>query len=89
MKQLTLKLYGNVQGVGFRQWLTSNAQSLGLAGFAKNEADGSVSVVAQGDKKGLEKFMKMCYDGPNFAQITHVTPQWQEVEENFRSFEIL
>lgn len=89
MKQLRITVYGKVQGVGFRQWTREHAQSLGLAGFVKNEANGSVSILAQGDEKSLEKFLKMCYDGPLFAQVTHATPSWEEVKEPFTSFDIL
>lgn len=89
MKQLRLTLFGNVQGVGLRNWLQTNAQALKLTGFARNEADGTVIVVAQGHQEVLEKFLKMCYDGPIFAQITHATPEWEDIHERFTSFEIL
>lgn len=89
MKQLQLKIYGNVQGVGFRYWMKTQASALGLTGFARNEPDRTVKVLIQGDKKTLEKFLKMCYDGPSFAQVTHVTPEWEEAKERFARFDIL
>ncbi|MBI3335421.1 MAG: acylphosphatase [Candidatus Portnoybacteria bacterium] len=89
MHQLRLKIYGNVQGVGFRYWARNQAKALGLAGFCRNEADGTVTILAQGKQKDLDKFLKMCYDGPSFAQITHVTPEWEEAGEHFKTFEIL
>ena len=88
MKQVRLRIYGNVQGVGFRHWIKQQSEGLGLKGFAKNEADRTVIVLAQGSAKNLEKFLKMCYDGPSFAQVTHVTPEWQEPQEIFTTFEI-
>lgn len=89
MKQLQLHMYGSIQGVGFRHWVKQHAQGLGLFGFAKNEPDGSVTILVQGSTKNLEKFLKMCYDGPSFAQITHVTPEWGKPKETFSAFEIL
>lgn len=89
MKQLHLRIYGNVQGVGFRRWVKQHAAGLGFCGFVKNEDDGTVTVLIQGNEKNLEKFLKMCYDGPSFAQITHVTPKWSKPKESFSSFEIL
>lgn len=89
MKQLKLRVYGNVQGVGFRYWVKQQAQGLKLAGFTKNEPDGTVIILAQGNEKNLAKFLKMCYDGPSFAQITHATPEWGKPEEIFTAFEIL
>ena len=82
-------MYGNIQGVGFRLWVKQHAQGLGLSGFAKNEDNGTVTVLVQGEEKALEKFLKMCYDGPSFAQVTHVTPEWEKLEEPFSTFEIL
>ncbi|HET8901877.1 MAG TPA: acylphosphatase [Holophagaceae bacterium] len=37
------RVTGRVQGVGFRWWAEAQAQSLGLAGFVRNEPDGAVS----------------------------------------------
>jgi len=89
MKQLRLKIYGNVQGVGFRYWTKSQAKALGLTGFSRNEADGTVVIVVQGERKSLDKFLKMCYDGPSFAQVTHLTPEWEEQKERYKEFDIL
>lgn len=88
-KQLSLKVFGNVQGVGFRNWTQNNAEALGISGYIKNEPDNTVSILAQGEEKSLEKFLKMCYDGPSFAQVTHVTPEWQKITEPFSHFDIL
>ncbi|MEO7070615.1 MAG: acylphosphatase [Nostocoides sp.] len=44
----TVFLRGRVQGVGFRWWTRARALELGLAGHARNPADGRVEVVAQG-----------------------------------------
>ena len=46
--RMTAHVRGNVQGVGFRWWTRSRALELGLAGYAKNLADGRVEVVAEG-----------------------------------------
>ena len=46
--RLTAWVHGYVQGVGFRWWTRSRARELGLTGYAKNQNDGRVLVVAQG-----------------------------------------
>ena len=46
--RLTAWVHGNVQGVGFRWWTRCRALELGLTGYAANQADGRVRVVAQG-----------------------------------------
>ncbi|MCK5752876.1 MAG: acylphosphatase [Mycobacterium sp.] len=46
--RLTAWVHGHVQGVGFRWWTRSRALELGLTGYAANQADGRVLVVAEG-----------------------------------------
>ena len=46
--RVTVFVRGRVQGVGFRWWTRARALELGLAGHARNTADGRVEVVAQG-----------------------------------------
>ena len=52
---LTLRIYGTVQGVFFRQSTQEKAQELNLTGFVRNERDGSVYVEAEGDPPSLGK----------------------------------
>ncbi|SES20354.1 acylphosphatase [Salipaludibacillus aurantiacus] len=63
-------LTGEVQKVGYRKWVKREALKRGLNGFAKNEADGSVSVVvASPDKNLVEKFKNVCMRGPEKADV--------------------
>lgn len=54
----TAKISGGVQGVGFRYSVRAKAQELKLAGFVRNEPDGSVYVEAEGSKEKLGEFWK-------------------------------
>ncbi|MGH3738295.1 MAG: acylphosphatase [Micromonosporaceae bacterium] len=51
-------VYGRVQGVGFRWWTRSQARLLGLAGWARNLADGRVEVVAEGPRARCEELLR-------------------------------
>ncbi|THB63561.1 MAG: acylphosphatase [Spirochaetaceae bacterium] len=70
---LRLHLTGNVQGVGLRFFLQGNARALGLDGWVKNMADGSVECVIHGDTESVEMFVEKAKYGPPTAQITEVT----------------
>lgn len=64
------KIYGRVQGVGFRHFTYRMAMGLGIKGYAKNMSDGSVEVMAQSDsKKQIEAFEKRLKEGPSFARV--------------------
>ncbi|MEO0218368.1 MAG: acylphosphatase, partial [candidate division WOR-3 bacterium] len=53
MKSLIIKVYGRVQGVGYRYFAQRHARKLGIKGYAENKPDGSVYIEAYGDEKSL------------------------------------
>jgi len=63
---------GRVQGVGYRYFALQEAQALGLAGFARNLADGRVEVLAEGPAEALASFEARLKEGPAFAKVTAV-----------------
>jgi len=89
MKLLTLKISGKVQGVFFRESTLEIAQKLGLVGYVKNEADGTVAVYAEGEETELKKLLEWCKIGPRLARVERVEEKWEEIEERkFGGFEI-
>lgn len=63
--RLTAFVKGDVQGVGFRWWTRSRALELGLAGHATNLRDGRVQVVAEGDRKDVDKLVTLLREQPS------------------------
>jgi acylphosphatase len=64
---------GVVQGVGFRWYVARHARTLGLAGFARNLADGRVEVVASGGDAGsLDRLESLIRAGPAHASVERV-----------------
>lgn len=61
---------GRVQGVGYRYFAQRQAQTLGVAGFARNLADGRVEVVAEGPDEVLAEFERRLGEGPGFASVS-------------------
>ena len=89
MKTAHLFIKGNVIGVGFRQFVKSNAIKLGLSGFVQNLPDGRVEAVLQGSKKKIEELILLCRNGPFLAEVMEVRLVWEETEKQYSSFEIL
>lgn len=88
-KRLILKIYGRVQGVGFRFFTRRKARKLGLSGWVRNESDGrTVFVIAEGDEEQLKKLMELCYTGSIFSRVDDVQFEWQEAVGEFDYFEI-
>ena len=63
---------GRVQGVGYRYFVLRHADALGVSGYARNRADGSVEVVAEGDDTVLGELEARLREGPSFAEVTNV-----------------
>ncbi len=87
MKRLEARVFGWVQGVGFRAYTKWRAKDLGLSGYAKNLPDGSVEVVAEGPEEDLRKLVEHLWVGP--GRVDNV--EWRIVEEveGLRGFRIL
>ena len=63
---------GRVQGVFFRASTRSEAVRLGLNGYARNVADGSVEVLASGDAAALDELQRWLHVGPPAARVASV-----------------
>ena len=63
---------GRVQGVGYRYFTSREAESLGVAGFARNLPDGGVEVVAEAPEETLAAFESRLREGPAFASVASV-----------------
>ncbi|MFH1565343.1 MAG: acylphosphatase [bacterium] len=89
MQELFLKISGQVQGVCFRSETQKLAQSLGLTGWVKNASDGTVEILAQGEKENLKKLEKWANIGAEFADVKKVEKETREIKNKFSNFEII
>jgi acylphosphatase len=76
VQELRAVVHGRVQGVGFRYFVVERALSLGLRGYARNESDGSVEVLAQGTRPALENLLALLWRGPSAAHVSQVDVDW-------------
>ncbi|MCB2379642.1 acylphosphatase [Hymenobacter sp. BT635] len=67
-----LHIHGRVQGVFFRQSTRAEAQRLSLTGYARNNADGSVTIEAEGPTAALDALEAWCHHGPPAARVDRV-----------------
>jgi acylphosphatase len=86
--RLTAHVTGLVQGVSFRWFIQRNASGLGLAGYVKNEPDGSVSFVAEGSREALERLLDLARSGPSSSAVENVETEWSAPTGEFYRFEI-
>ena len=86
--RVRLRIEGSVQGVFFRASAQDQARRLGLKGWVRNCPDGSVEIVAEGDRKNIDELIAWCRHGPAGAQVQDVQVQWQEPKGEFSAFRI-
>jgi acylphosphatase len=84
--RLTAWVHGYVQGVGFRWWTRSQAERLGLSGYASNEPDGRVLVVAQGPREACERLLELLQSRRTPGQVDTVVADWSAANEPIRGF---
>jgi acylphosphatase len=88
MSRLHANIYGRVQGVNFRYNTQKKAHALGLNGWVSNRSDGSVEVVAEGDKELLQKLLGFLKKGPPAARVHRVQEDWGEATGEFDRFRV-
>ncbi len=78
MRAKRLVIAGQVQGVGYRDWMTREALSLGLEGWVRNGADGTVEALVYGDTASVEELLRACRRGPRLADVTLIEEYWAD-----------
>jgi len=85
--KLKAKIYGHVQGVGFRFSTTQLANDLNINGIVRNENDGSVYVEALGDDEQMEQFIEELAKGPApSAQVERVSITYDSSITDYNGF---
>ncbi len=79
---------GRVQGVFFRASTVDIARGLGLKGWVRNREDGTVEIMAEGDKDQLQELVEWCKEGPQNAHVTGVEVDYDELGGTYNNFTI-
>jgi acylphosphatase len=73
IKALKARVSGRVQGVNFRAWTQIEAQGRGLAGWVRNETDGTVTAHLEGAADDVDAMVTALHKGPPAAVVREVT----------------
>jgi acylphosphatase len=87
-ERMRITVHGLVQGVGFRWHTRRRALALGLSGEVSNLPDGSVMIVAEGEKASLEALLAWAQEGPQYAAVATADVAWERAEGGYPDFQI-
>lgn len=79
---------GRVQGVMFRDFACRKARGLKLTGEVRNLPDGKVSVIAEGLRPAIEKYIEKLKKGSLLAHVQDVSVSWYAPTNVYKAFKI-
>lgn len=88
MKRVHVFYYGRVQGVGFRYTAQYLAMNLGIVGWVKNLANGSVEIVAEGREADIKEFLDQILKGELGRYIKDAELSWGNPTGEFKDFDV-
>ncbi len=79
---------GKVQAVRFRLFTLEAAAKFKLTGWVRNRFEGSVELMAEGERKDLEKFLALLKIGPSMSNVERIEREWLPATGEFTKFKI-
>ena len=84
-----IKIFGKVQGVGFRYWLQAASAREGISGWVRNLRTGEVEALLTGDSEKVNIVIEMCSMGPPASDVDRISVLDSENSPTTNSFDIL
>ncbi|WP_413527349.1 acylphosphatase [Marinilactibacillus psychrotolerans] len=85
--KVSIRIFGTVQGVGFRFTTKQTADEIGVTGIVRNENDGSVYSEAVGTSDQINQFIEVLRKGPSpAAQVDKVVVEFDKNIEEKSNF---
>ncbi len=78
IKRIHAIVHGQVQGVFFRETTRQEAQKLGLSGWVRNLADGTVETEFQGEEETVKRMLEWLPQGSAMSQVIRVDSRGTE-----------
>ena len=88
MKRFRAKIFGIVQGVGFRWFVMREAEKRGIVGYVRNMYDGTVEVDAQGEPEDIEEFIIALRKGPPMGAVSKMEMEWLAPADDSSAFRV-
>ena len=82
------RVTGRVQGVSYRVWARDRAERLGLTGWVRNEADGSVTTLLVGPAEQVGQMLEAMRHGPAGARVSNVISEPADADPHPAGFRI-
>jgi acylphosphatase len=88
-KRVLIRVYGLVQGVGFRMFVERSASRLGLSGWVRNMPDGTVQIDVQGPVGLVEELLDDAKIGPPASKVSSLDVVEKQPDCTRNSFDVL
>ena len=87
-EQRAIKIYGKVQGVGYRFFATRTARRLELKGWIRNLRDGTVDAVVEGESENIDEWIAELKEGPRFAEVSKIDQEKRDFTGTLGDFDV-
>lgn len=89
MERVEAIVSGRVQFVMYRDFVCRMGRKYGLVGCVQNKKDGTVSVIAEGTKENLEKFLTRLHTGPLLSDVKNVVATFKPATGEYTKFTLV
>lgn len=89
MVRAHLIIEGRVQGVSFRASTVEAARSCGVYGWVRNNPNGTVEAVLEGEEERVGRLIEWCRTGPPLARVERLNLSWEPFKNEFDDFNAL
>ena len=83
-----IRVWGRVQGVGFRAYVAQKASSLGINGWVRNVGRDQVETRAEVNREDLEAFLEEVKKGPSVSDVRENKVEWGVFRGEFKKFRV-
>ncbi len=87
-KRVHIRVWGRVQGVGFRAFVAQQAKLLGVSGWVRNVGWNQVETLAEGHEDVLKAFVEIVKQGPAVSRVERHEVIWGEVGDQLDGFQV-